>query len=222
MIKVVAITSGRDVPSARFRVRQYIAPLLEKGIRVRERMPAIEKYAPPPPFLAFSGRSGRVLGRTIWMCAKVLTRVPGTVGSWKGGITWLQREMHPGLLTLEPLLKHPLVFDVDDAVWLTPPFGRPAMRTIGRMADLVLAGNSYIAEWFGRYARDVRIVPTAVDTERIRPRESSHDRFVIGWTGTSSNFPSLYRIEKALGEFLKNHDAELLVVADQAPEFSPK
>ncbi|MCD6294873.1 MAG: glycosyltransferase family 4 protein, partial [Deltaproteobacteria bacterium] len=63
------------------------------------------------------------------------------------------------------------------------------------------------------------------DTDRIRPRNSqdferSHRPFVIGWTGTSSNYPALYQIEKVLEEFLKNHAAELWVMADQPPRFS--
>ena len=225
MIKVAALTSGRDVPSARFRVRQHIEPLQRAGICVREHLPLIEKYAPPPPFLTFSNRSAAAPLRIAWKCAKILARIPGVIGSWKARITWLEREMHPGWLTFEPLLKRPLLFDVDDAIWLTPPIGRRAAIKIAKMADVLIAGNHFIAEWFSTYAKDVRIVPTAVDTDRIRPRHfpglGSPDRgFVVGWTGTSSNYDSLYQIEKALEQFLTNRNAELVVIADQPPRFS--
>ncbi len=225
MIKVAALTSGKNVPSARFRVRQHIVPLRRRGIHVREYIPGIDKYAPPPPFLSFSNPTGLTLIRAAWKCAKILARLPGTMGSWKAEITWLEREMHPGYLTLEPLLKHPIVFDVDDAIWLTAPFGRLAAVRNAKIADVILAGNKHIADWFTAYSKDVRIVPTAVDTDRIRPEniqdlKHSNSRFVIGWTGTSSNFNSLYQIEKALAEFLKNHAAELLVIADRPPRFS--
>jgi len=225
MIKVAALTSGGNVPSARFRVRQHIVPLRSRGIHVREYIPAIDKYAPPPPFLTFSNATVFMPVRAGWECAKILARLPGTMGSWKGEITWLEREMHPGCLTFEPLLKHPIVLDVDDAIWLTAPFGRLAATRNAKIADVVLAGNSHIAEWFDSYAKDVRIVPTAVDTDRIRPKnfqdpKVSHSRFVIGWTGTSSNYSSLYQIEKVLVEFLRSHDAELLVIADHPPRFS--
>lgn len=226
MIKVAALTSGENVPSARFRVRQHIVPLRSSGIHVHEYIPAIDKYAPPPPFLTFSNPTGLTLIRAAWKCVKTLARLPGTMGSWKGDITWLEREMHPGCLTFEPLLKHPIVLDVDDAIWLTAPLGRLAATMNAKIADVVLAGNSHIAEWFDSYAKDVRIVPTAVDTDRIRPKnfqdpKASHSRFVIGWTGTSSNYGSLYQIEKVLDEFLRSHnDAELLVIADLPPRFS--
>lgn len=225
MIKVAALTSGQNVPSARFRIRQHIVPLRSRGIHVREYVPAIDKYAPPPPSLTFSNPTGLTLIRAAWKCAKILARLPGTMGSWKGEITWLEREMHPGYLTFELFLKHPVVLDVDDAIWLTAPFGWGAASRIAKIADVVLAGNNHIADWFSPYAKDVRIVPTAVDTDRIRPKSiqdfrHSHRRFVIGWTGTSSNYNSLYQIEKVLEEFLKNHEAELLVIADQPPRFS--
>ena len=224
MIKIAALTSGENVPSARFRVRQHIEPLRSIGIHVCEYIPAIDKFAPTPQSFLFPDSCLNVV-KAAWKCVKVSTRVPGIIGSWKAKITWLERELHPGILTFEPLLKHPCVFDVDDAIWLTRPFGRTAAMRIAKNADVVLAGNNHIAEWFSPYAKDVRIVPTAVDTDRIRPKNlqnlrPSHSRFVIGWTGTSSNYTALYQIEKALEEFLKNHEAELLVVADRPPRFS--
>jgi len=225
MIKVAALTSGRNVPSARFRVRQHIEPLRNSGIHVSEYIPAIDKFAPTPRLFTFPDSMYLNVVKGAWKCVKVSTRVPGIIGSWKAKITWLERELHPGILTFEPLLKHPIVLDVDDAIWLTRPFGRMAAIRIAKAADVVLAGNNHIAQWFSRYAKDVRIVPTAVDTDRIRPKNlqgprPSHSRFVIGWTGTSSNYTSLYQIEKALKEFLKNHEAELLVIADRPPRFS--
>ncbi|MCD6294647.1 MAG: group 1 glycosyl transferase, partial [Deltaproteobacteria bacterium] len=165
MIRITALTSGENVPSARFRVRQHIVPLRSRGIHIREYAPTIDKYAPLPPFLTFSNPTGLTLGKAVWKCIKTSLRLPGTIGSWKGDLTWLEREIHPGLLTFEPFLKHPVILDVDDAIWLTKPFGRSATSRIAKIADVVLAGNQYIADWFSSYAEDVRIVPTAIDTD---------------------------------------------------------
>lgn len=224
MIKITAITSGKNIPSARFRVRQHIVPLRSRGIHIREYTPTIDKYAPPPPFLTFSNPTVLTLIRAFWKCVKTSATLPGTIGSWKGDLTWLEREIHPGFLSFEPFLKHPVVLDVDDAIWLTKPFGWSATRRIAKIADVVLAGNHHIADWFSSYAEDVRIVPTAIDTDRIRPRniqDFAHPRrpFIIGWTGTSSNYKALYQIETVLEKFLKNHAAELWVMADQPPRF---
>jgi len=225
MIRVAALTSGKNAPSARLRIRQHIEPLRGMGIHVREYMPFIDKYAPLPKLLPFPDSGRFSLCRALWKCAKIASTVPGVAGSRKGQITWLEREIHPGLLTLEPMLKRPYVLDVDDAIWLYPPLGRFALERTAKNAETVLAGNSYIAEWLSSHTRDVRIVPTAVDTERIIPRHpqsirAMSRRFVVGWTGTSSNFSSLYQIEKPLERFLRNHDAEFIVIADQPPRFS--
>ena len=225
MIKVAALTSGKHTPSARFRIRQHILPLRRAGIHVREFLPAVGKYAPPPPFLTFSNKMGSVSVKMGWKFVKALATIPGVMGSHTADITWLERELLPGIRILEPFLNRPVVLDVDDAIWLTAPFGRRAAIEAAKMAEIVVAGNRYIAEWFGSYAKDVRVAPTAIDTDRIKPRnfqktKPDSERFVVGWTGTSSNYAYLYQIEKALSEFLKNHDAELLVMADKAPRFS--
>lgn len=153
------------------------------------------------------------------MLAKAGVRLPAVLGSWTCDITWLERLLVPGLLTLEPLLKHPYVLDVDDAIWLSGPLGAPALKRIAREAELVLAGNRYLAEWLGDHAKAVRIVPTAVDTQVIRPREKPKEKnpFVVGWSGTSSNYPSLQSIERPLNRFLKQYDAILLIVSDAPP-----
>lgn len=224
MIKVAALTSGVNVPSTRFRVRQHIGPLREAGICVREYMSLIDKYSPPPRSLDFLGRWGFSVGHALWKCVKAAAALPGLTGSWRAQVTWLSRGILPGVLVFEPILRRPYIFDVDDAIWCSPPFGRFAMKQIARNAQVVLAGNSYIADWFSPYAGDVRIVPTAVDTDLIRPRKASKngtgsESYTIGWIGTSSNYASLYRIEKSLEQFLRHHQAQFLIVCDQPPKF---
>ena len=225
MIRVAALTSGQNVPSTRFRIRQYIEPLHKAGIHVSEYIPSAVKFAHLLGLTQVEspGHYIRPVG-ALWEILKLLTRGPGVIGSWKAQITWLEREIFPGCLTLEPLLKRPYVLDVDDAIWLRQPFGRSSVSKIAKNAEIVLAGNNYIADWFSSHARDVRIVPTAIDTDRFVPRflsESRHnERFVVGWTGLSSNLKYLNEIETALERFFKTYnDSELLVIADQSPIF---
>ncbi len=225
MIRVAAITSGREVPSARFRVRQHIPHLRGFGIDVREYAPGVDKYAPMPVSLQKLNADFRVpyvLVERAWRGVKQATRIPGIVGSWQGRITWLERQLLPGYLTSERLLKRPLVFDVDDAIWLHPPAGKEAVDRIARFADVVVAGNGYIAEWFSERSRDIRVIPTGVDTDRFRPgngdRASGRGDFVIGWIGTSFNLQFLESIEGAIRKFLADHEeARFHVVSDKPP-----
>jgi glycosyltransferase involved in cell wall biosynthesis len=91
---------------------------------------------------------------------------------------------------------------------------------IARAMDAVIAGNSYLAEYFGKYCKEVHIVPTAIDLDRytLRPEsaDEQRDKFVIGWTGSSSNFKYLDTIEPILNRFIQEHDlAELMLIADR-------
>ena len=226
MIRVAALTSGRDVPSARFRVRQHVGPLRRSGIHVREYVPAIGKYDPTPPWMVYLSRRGlpTFLLDHGWRAAKRLVRAPGLLGGRRADITWLERLLLPGYLTSERMLKRPLVFDVDDAIWLSEPHGEMAVGAVASMADVVVAGNRYLADRLSERSRNVRIVPTGVDTERFRPRPAGEggrgEPFVIGWIGTSSNLGFLEGIGRPLGLFLDDHDdARMLVVSDRPPGF---
>jgi glycosyltransferase involved in cell wall biosynthesis len=223
LIKVAAITSGRHVPSSRFRVRQHIIPLKAFGIEVHEYTPMIDKYRNLPFWPeSWDYRYGLPL-YLLWQGLKITTRIPGIIGSWRQHITWLERHMLPGMVTLEPILRKPLVFDVDDAIWLAPPFKTSAWE-IAKRAEVLIAGNQYLAERFASYCRDVRVIPTAVDTNLYRPRSTQQQRqkkyFTIGWIGTSANLRYLEALEIPLRQFLVDHpDSKLLVMADKSPSF---
>lgn len=205
-ITLAALTAGVNTPSSRFRLRQYISRLAEQGVIVRELMPWTDKtYYFPGPF-------------------KAITRIPALLRSRDADLVWLGREFAVGYETFERLLKRPRILDVDDAVWLHMPLGWLAMPDIARAMDAVIAGNAYLAEYFGRYCKKVYVVPTAVDLNRytLRPEPANEqgDKFVIGWTGSSSNFKYLDTIEPALERFLRAYDdVEMIITADRPWDF---
>jgi len=221
MIKVAALTSGKNVPSARFRVRQHISSLNSYNVDVKEFIPAINKnkglsYCPKNIIL-------RNLMLLPFQVSKIITRLPGVLGSWKSDVTWLQRELLPKYLTLEPLLKSPLVFDVDDAIWLNSDEQARLVKSIARRSSVILAGNSYLANWLSQYNSNIHIIPTAVDVQKFPVIDKLHftqaQYFQIGWIGTSSNLKYLEAIEKSLAVFMKKYNnVKLLVMADKPPK----
>ena len=220
MVEVTALTSGCDVPSTRFRMRQHFPLLSAAGVRVTEFCPPVGKYAEWPllgPRVKF--RYKAPFTALLW-AAKTAARLPGVIGSWRSDITWLSRDLVVGLPTLEPLLGKPLVLDVDDAVWCTWPFGRQAARRTARQSALVIAGNATLATWFSEHARRVEVVPTAVDTRRFAPAGpcEGRDCLVLGWIGSASNLPYLEAIVPALQEVMRRcPEVRLRVVADAPP-----
>ncbi len=208
MIRVAALTSGRNVPSSRFRVRQFLEPLRRVGIDVTEYPLAVDKYGTRP---------GR-LGARALTARKILGRVRGVRATRGADVTWLERELVPGRLTLEGMTRRPRVFDVDDALWLN---GVPGFsERIARLCEGVIAGNEFLAAHYREAGVRVWVIPTSIDTEVWSPGPTRPaGGFTIGWIGTSSNLPFLRAIVDPLTGFLRRHaEARLLVVSDREPE----
>src|SRR5260370_1111893 len=91
MIRVTALTSGRNVPSSRFRVRQFIEPLSRFGIQVSEYPLRLKKYTPN----IFSP------ARSLVDACKIVARLPGLLAARRSDVTWLERELVPRRFTLE-------------------------------------------------------------------------------------------------------------------------
>jgi glycosyltransferase involved in cell wall biosynthesis len=207
-VRVAAYTGGPNVPSARARVRQYISPLEALGISVQE-------YALP---------WGNVLPRRrglrpLWATATALSRLSTVACSWRADVTWVSRQFLPAFAPIHVLAKRPIVLDVDDAVWLNT--GGHRARELARASELVVCGNSFLANQFSRWNPRVIIIPTAVDTSLFQPtvaQEADQDHLILGWIGTSGNYPFLYSIEGALKRVMQvRQDTKLLVVADRPP-----
>lgn len=85
------------------------------------------------------------------------------------------------------------VYELDDTLWAAPPELRPPLWTpnhaieTAKMADRIICGNSYLAEWAGQYCDDVVILPTVPDAT-VRPR--SGPRLAgpcrVGWYGQAN------------------------------------
>jgi glycosyltransferase involved in cell wall biosynthesis len=210
---VAALTRGRDVPSARFRVRQYVAPLKGLGIDVQE-------HPPRRPAHRLIGR-----GQPGALAQAFATRGAAILATRRADVTLLQRELVSTRRTLESWTKAPRVLDVDDAVFLKRD-GKagPALARIAGGCRMVLAGNRFLADWFAQWCDDVRLVPTTVDVERFCPAPSPSAASgatgpVLGWIGTAANVGNLAAIQEPLAAVLARHPgARLRVVAERPPD----
>ncbi|MBU8923105.1 MAG: glycosyltransferase family 4 protein [Bacteroidales bacterium] len=208
-VVVMALTAGRKIPGARFRVGQYVAPLREENINLRWWPAPIAKHPPRSHAL-----------RPLWLPLSVIGRIPAVAATYKADVTLTSRELVSTMVTWEPMLKKPYVLDVDDAIWLHRG-GRFAKR-LGKIADVVVAGNSYVADWFSQYCDQIEIIPTAVDTDRFIPNQNQNDRHpVIGWSGTYSNLPFLEALQPAIRRvFEARPDVKLRISSDRHPKLN--
>ncbi|MGN6648242.1 MAG: glycosyltransferase family 4 protein [Cytophaga sp.] len=216
-MKICALTSGITIPSAQYRVRQYIPYLQNKGVLVTEKKPLWNKFdVPSEPYRKVLKLIHSDNPRT-WNRLKLLDRYRAVLASNFYSITWIQKVLIPYHFTLELKSSRPIVFDLDDAIWLDEGAGFTDKIVTG--ADCVFAGNNYLADWVSKYNQNVKIIPTAVDTKIYFPETNTNkNRFVIGWIGTSGNYKYLLNIINALKVFFdKRKDAVLKIIADRYP-----
>ncbi len=125
----------------------------------------------------------------------------------------LQRRLLPGFeLALLRRWARRLVFDFDDAVWLRDSYSPKGFesgkrsrrfRTTIRTADLVFAGNEYLAAEARRYAAgEVAVIPTCVDPGRypVADHAGPPGSARLVWVGSSSTLKGLERFRDTLEE----------------------
>lgn len=219
--KIISFTSGKNTPSANYRIRQYIPYLKNNDIYVDDYFPRIDKNIPPPFFIENIKKRYIYPYAILWDLYKLSYRVSPLLKHKKYDVAWLNREFLPGHYSLERFLKIPYVFDFDDAIWMTSAFGLKSFEKLCANASVVTAGNEFLAYQARQFSDNVIVVPTAVDTNKIYPiPKNKSDKFIVGWVGTSGNFKYLYDIEDELFEFISSTNSSMLIISDVLPKFN--
>jgi len=205
-ITIRAFTQGVNIPSTRFRLSQLVPLLAKKGIDIDESHAYKSAYPPKG-----------TIKRIIWIFQELISRARSVFFQGEVDIYIFQREMISTMYTFERFIQKPKILDVDDAVWLRKD--GVAINKIASSVDIIVCGNNYLASYFKKFNKIISIIPTAVDINRFKP--SVTEGKVIGWSGGSSAFNYLYRIEEQLAKVLqKNPLWKLRIVADLAPKFT--
>lgn len=187
------LTDGNsDNASARIRALQYIPFFEVQGYNVTHipRVPKrpsnqISKYAVFP-----------VLKR--WYSLKMFLAI--VLGKWD--LVFIQR-----VFICEYLLRRlknssiPIIYDFDDAIYINPkrPDNREKTANMVRYANKVIVSTEYLNEFCKYYGQKPVIIPSPVETDRIRPSEKNKDQIVtIGWIGSPWTSGFLELIEKPL------------------------
>lgn len=106
-----------------------------------------------------------------------------------GASTWVEKQFARS--------KAKVIFDFDDAIWkldiseANKKYGwfKNPQKTfkIFQYADVIIAGNDYLAEKAREYNPNVVIIPTTIDTNYHSPRKTpkpENEPVCIGWTGS--------------------------------------
>ncbi len=118
-----------------------------------------------------------------------------------------------------------IIYDFDDAMMYSPKipesnrtshFG--LFRRASRLADMVIAGNAYLAEHAQRFNSNVKILPTGLNTKdyEITARPESDGKIRLVWIGSKSTLRYLEMIKPALEEIGSRFDNVVLrIICDR-------
>lgn len=123
-----------------------------------------------------------------------------------------------------------IVYDFDDAIWkldvsdANKKFGwlkgtNKTSKLIG-LADLVLAGNGYLADYARAYNNNVLVLPTVIDTDYFKPHPSENtEQITIGWTGSQTTVKHLNLAMPVLKELKEKYADKIrvLVIGERPP-----
>jgi glycosyltransferase involved in cell wall biosynthesis len=212
----------------RFRVMQYVPALEQAGFTVT--------VAPffDAAFFRIVYRRGHYAEKFAAFVRQSLNRVKLLLSRDRYDAFFIYREAYPiGPPWVEALLSRsgrPIVYDFDDAIYLsnTSEANRFAsalkypkkVPSIIRRSALVLAGNSFLADYARRYNPSVTVLPTCVDTSVFAPRATPRlpgAPLVVGWIGTPTTAAYLQLLGPSLSRLASAHTFQMRVSGSSEP-----
>lgn len=198
-VRFVAVHRPGRAPGQRFRFEQYLPVLDRHGLAWRQTWFLDERGDQ-----AFYGSGGAPVKAAV-VGAGHLRRAAEVLRGGREDVVFVHRSaaMGPGLWWERLLARdRPLVYDFDDAIWIRDVSAanrrfawlKPTSKVdrLAARAELVLAGNEYLADHARRHNDRVVVFPTTIDTDRYRPRAATvGEQVVIGWSGSRSTLAHL-------------------------------
>ena len=233
---LMAVHAPDRTPSQRFRIEEFLPYLRENGIETDYGWALSADDAK-----TFYGQvplteKAKVVAKAGLRQAR---RVAPHVLRKRYDVVFVQREaFFLGGPWLEALAARstPMIYDFDDAIWVhqisTSNKRFAFLKNVNKvprlveLAQTVLAGNPYLADWARGYNGNVRVVPTTIDTEVYRPgppRGESDAPVTIGWSGSVTTvehfqtaLPALTKVKARLGK-----KVQFKVIGDAKYRYEP-
>ncbi len=195
-------------PGQRFRCEQYLNALKEVGFEIAYSNIISEKD--DKIFYA----KGNYHKKASILIKSFLKRLSDVRKAKNYDIIFIYREAFMlGTTLFERILRTRnalIIFDFDDAIWLNDTsegnanlnwLKKPSKTSsIIKIADLILAGNSYLANYAKSFNPRFEIMPTTIDTDYHKRKSEIQKKstICIGWTGTSTTLKHFETIIPAL------------------------
>lgn len=209
-MRILFLSSGARVPSARFRILPYIRWFERDGHHcvVAHSFPQKYDYFPRMGF-----RPSQVLKRSVRWWHWLRSRLQ------RFDVVFIDREVFDNdSVEMEARFRDScrrLVIDLDDAIFLRHP---QKFESLMALADLVVCGNRWLVDKVRPLNDRIVQIPTCVDMVDYgqRPATDSPRPPVVGWMGTAGNVAYLSVAAEALRTLSTLTEFELRVVVPDA------
>jgi glycosyltransferase involved in cell wall biosynthesis len=205
--------------SSRVRMLQYVPALEAGGVETTVSPLLDDEYVRA----LYAGRNSI---KSIF--AGYIRRLARVLASRKFDVIWLEKEVFPWLPSLLDVGLFParskLVVDYDDAVFHRYGEHEKAgirrflggkIETVMRRADLVTAGNGYLAERAkSSGAKWIEYLPTAIDLNRYAsvPKRETTQEVTVGWIGSPATAEYLHMVTSALETLRLRHAIRCIAI----------
>jgi glycosyltransferase involved in cell wall biosynthesis len=226
-VQIATFTDHPFSPASRFRIRQYTPILQNDGIEVHDyiRNLSTETAAPRDSEKRIRDSCWLISKALLHESANIINRFHDSIVCNKYDVVWLSRQLIIGYPSFESFIRKPLVYDIDDAIFLTGKLANMQFKISVRRATAVIAGNDFLADEASKYCKNISVIPTAVDTRRWKPlahkklnEPINADEFIMGWSGTSSSFKYFLPLEQDIKRFLLDFPSvKLFFMSDKFP-----
>lgn len=205
--RLLVVVQNKNLPSARFRILQYITPFLKQNFEVDVFDMELNFKKLKEPLL----HKFRFYTMILTKLLKLLFKLR------QYEIVFLQREIIPTKYTIEKFISSTLIFDVDDAIWIK---GK-GVDKIAAKSHLVITGNKFLQDHY-KFKKETVVIPTAVDLNYWKPFPEKHTYFTIGWSGSGgeNTLRELYALEPAFTHFLERHQDSIVSIMTNADKIN--
>ncbi|MFH1888968.1 MAG: glycosyltransferase family 4 protein [Candidatus Omnitrophota bacterium] len=209
-------------PSNRYRVEQFLPYLKEKGIEYTVR-PFVSSE-----FFRIIYKKGNTLRKIRFFLSATCNRMVDLLSASKYDLIFIHIESFPfGPAIMElafSLLKKPIVYDFEDAVYLDNFKGQSRLINLLRyqrkfyqilgLSSHVIVCNRYMKDMVSEFNNNVTVIPTSIDTEKFKAKDYAVQakRPVIGWIGSHTTLYCLKSLVGVFTELAKRYDFELRVI----------
>lgn len=220
-MKILAVaTHPVEGASTRYRILAHLPALERSGFQV--------KFHPffPSGALATIYEPRSRLRRLYYLLKGALER-SRCLRSGDFGLFLIHRELFPlgRNFFLSQLKKRRvrMVYDYDDALflpqrqdrWLLRRLENPeGARELIEASEAVIAGNAFLLEYAKRYNPRSVLIPTALDTAKIRTRkfDGQQGRCVIGWIGSHTTEKYIHALRPVFEKLSKDMSFSVKIV----------